>query len=48
MIMDEKLESTWISGERLLRALHLPKLLNVVDDLKENLKSFVIEFADDM
>lgn len=49
MIMDEKsLESTWIPAESLLRAVHLPKLLNVVDDLKENLKSLLIEFADDI
>lgn len=48
MIVDEQsLESTWIPGERLLRAVHLPKLLNIVEDLKENLKSLLTEFADD-
>lgn len=34
--------------EFLLRAVHLPELLNIVDDLKENSKSFLTEFADDM
>lgn len=37
----------WISGEQLLRAVHLPKLWNIADDLKENSKSWLIEFGDE-
>ncbi|KAJ7406648.1 hypothetical protein WISP_132384 [Willisornis vidua] len=43
----KSLESVRIYDEGLLRAVHLPKLLNIVEDMKENFKSLWTEFEDD-